>query len=271
MRQEDAADRSREQPRWLHEIADPAAPEPFSSEAGLRMSWERLQNMHTSFRATEQREYQALLRRLWDLERLFLERPQLRWYYEECLQPEYGPRSVPEEGSSTGATWETDQIVALQAQLMEDVYESLQLERFANAPDNRGWVNLLRRWGRSSTFNLRFNTLRVTFNREFVEFYDQYLRMYPLTIDESPVPHPWDPPARRIDPRDEAGELLPGVFLDSGLREVGTARRAGRSGQRPLPQPGAGGHGIADAKGGYQGYEQPAPPPTRTDNGDASA
>lgn len=251
----------RARPAWRHEMVERASPGPFESEEGvLRLSWVRLQTTHTAFRASEQREYQSLVRTVREIELLFLQHPQLRWYYEECMRPEaYSPMSTPAGVGQAGG--EVDHIATIQANLMEDVYETLQLRRYANAPDNRGWMNLLRRWGRSPTFNQRFDALQMTFSLEFVEFYDIYLRDYPLTIEESPVPHSWDPPSVRADPRD-AGFFLPGIFLDSGIREAGTERRTPRNGQRPVPQPGTGGHGIADAKGGDQGYEQaPSAPP----------
>ena len=148
----------------------------------------------------------------------------------------------------------------MQAQLMEDIYYTLQLSRYANAPDNRGWVNLLRRWGRSETFNRRFDELKTTFSLEFVQFYELYLRQYPWTIDEWPIPHPWDRQSRQQDPRDVA-EHVSGVFLDSGIREVSPLRLGGRTGERPVPDAGTGGHGILNEKGGQQGYEAPSPPP----------
>jgi hypothetical protein len=167
---------------------------------------------------------------------------------------------------------------------MEEVFFGLQLTRYANAPDNRGWMNLFRRWGRSPTFNRRFDRLRSTLALDFLDFYDFYLRYYPCRIDEHPIPHPWDREERRGDPRypdilppsrtggepgicpkflaeparpvDEARrEYLPGLYLDSGLREARTHP------PRTVEQAGTGGHGIDDAKGGTQGYETPSQPP----------
>ena len=257
--------------RWLDELVDESTqPASFESEEDLRTSWLRLQTSHTSFRATEQREYQSLVRRLLELEQLFLDRHELQWYYEECMRPETGAMtasSAPTVSAPPTQRTSVDQVAAIQAQLMEDVYYTLQLSRYANAPDNRGWVNLLRRWGRSENFNRRFDELKTTFSLEFVQFYELYLREYRWTIDEWPIPHPWDRPSRHQDPR-AVVEHVSGVFLDSGIREVAPLRFGGRTGQRPVPDAGSGGHGILNEKGGQQGYETPSPPPDgQTDSG----
>jgi hypothetical protein len=146
----------------------------------------------------------------------------------------------------------------MQAQLMEDVFFVLRLDRYGNARDNRGWMNLLRRWGRSPTFNKRFDELRSTFSQEFVEFYVLYLRKRYGTIEQSPIPHPWD---RRK-------KFVPvGVFLDSGIREAAPGHEA--AGERPLPQPGSGTHGVTDEKGGSPLYQ--TPPPDDTETGGAAS
>jgi hypothetical protein len=226
-------------------------------------AWHRLQIHHTPFRATEQREYWRLSEALRRIERIFLEHPGLLAYYRECFAPEW---TEPDAVSAVEGL-ESGPIVGIQAQFMEDVFYALQLERHANAPDNRGWMNLFRRWGRSSTFNLQLDRMRATFALDFLEFYDLYLRYLGERIDEFPVPHPWDAEPRRRDPRPAArqpplrtgGEPdrgsrsaepprpdpdpstqpqpghLPGLYLDPGIRE---AKRAGeRSGERPQETP----------------------------------
>jgi hypothetical protein len=66
-------------------------------------------------------------------------------------------------------------VVAMQLQLMEDTFYTLRLDRYANAPDNSGWVNLFRRWANSSTFQRHASALQTTFSREFMHFYRHYL------------------------------------------------------------------------------------------------
>jgi hypothetical protein len=133
------------------------------------------------------------------------------------------------------------------------VFYTLQLDRYGNSPDNRGWMNLFRRWGRSPTLNERFDELRPTFSEHFVAFYRLYIRNQRGSIEEVPLPHPWD--------RRESGQG-PGIFLDSGIREV--EPRPGGGGERPVPEPGTGAHGISDPKGGLQTYERPS----KSDDGD---
>jgi hypothetical protein len=131
-------------------------------------------------------------------------------------------------------------IVALQAQLMEQAYYTLKLGRYANAPTNRGWMNLFRRWGRNETFKAFFNDLRPMLSRALLHFYDDYIRDTPEVIDVRPVRHPWDDARQRSRAveRDEEDEQwqrqwasvgiihgtdpgeVPGIYLDSGIIET---------------------------------------------------
>jgi hypothetical protein len=281
--------------RWRYEESVPAEPalsrENETRERLVDRCWFRLQVLHTPFRATDRREYQQLVDWLKKLEGLFLEHPAFEQYYLECFAEELA-QDPPH--SSTPPSAEINHLAGSQARFMEEVFFSLQLDRYANAPDNRGWMNLFRRWGRSRTFNDRLDQLRATFTMGFLEFYDYYLRYYPFRIDEDPIPHCWDPEARRTDPRDFSerpplkaggetgrlppdlaeprpghprGAILPGIFLDSGLRE--TRRTPPRQGERPVPRPGEGEHGHEDAKGGRQGYEASPESGTETSGGSA--
>ena len=150
----------------------------------------------------------------------------------------------------------TDHLALDQLRLMEDAYYILRLDRHANAPDNRGWMNLFRRWGRAARLNKVLALYHDLFTLEFFKFYVQYLACYDETIDVHPVPHPWDPVGmpvpsasggadachtRTRHPSD-LGQYFPewadrpvrGIYLDPGLREA-DARRG------PIPQvtPGA--------------------------------
>jgi hypothetical protein len=257
-----------QQPKWRFEYAtSEIPPKPFvPDEDYLDRVWLELQVLHTAFRGVDQAEYWNLVRRLHDIDLIFLDRKELDDYYAECYRDEKAVHSMlHKEGFGVAnRTRETDKVAAIQAQFMEDVFYVLQLNRYGNAPDNRGWMNLLRRWGRSPTFNARFSELRTTFTHEFVAFYDLYLRNQSGTMDEIPLPHPWNRERERVGP---AG---PGVFLDSGIREIARKHRGGRTGERPVPQPGTGSHGVADEKGGSLSYETPSPSRDQ-DNGPPSS
>jgi hypothetical protein len=237
---------------WRHEVAPASTPPRFDpAEGDLDDTWRQLVLIHTSFSATEQKEYRELVDALREIERLFFDHPELSSYYDEWSSAPAGAEN-PEPAVPNSRV---RHVAAIQAQFMEDVYFVLQLARFANALDNRGWMNLFRAWGRSPTFNAHFDMLRHNFSKEFEEFYDLYLRNYPGAIEDHPVPHPWDSHTVREDPREaaqaaaRAGERrisLPGVFLDSGLQEAGK-RPERRS--APLPSPGAGSRGVKDETG----------------------
>ncbi len=249
--------------RWRHEVELPAPTARFTpAEERLDSAWRQLVFVHTSFRATEQREYRDLVDALRGIERLFFDHPELGAYYDEWVSMRT-PQGAPPVGTEPAADARIRHVAAMQAQFMEDVYFVLQLARFANALDNRGWMNLFRAWGRSATFNRVFTRLRPTFAQEFVEFYDNYVRDYPGTIEDYPVPHPWDSATLRADPRYQPAAAagapmapdvapaaaatvpvtLPGVFLDSGVQEVG--RRSGRL-RAPAASPGGGTRGLTE-------------------------
>jgi hypothetical protein len=269
---------------WRY-VDDRANWEEYESQPGpangdLSHAWLRLQVLHTPFRSTDYREQAAFTDAVRELERIFLGEESLEPYYRECLRPEAdAPTPTGEPAPPLPRSRQIDHAATMQALLMEEVFYMLRLVQYANAPDNRGWMNLFRRWGRSPSFNRRFDELRATLDLEFLEFYDLYIRYMQRRIDDDPVPHPWDSAERRRDPRAGAfarpewtgGEpdrltahegavpfqdsaatqpeapLLPGIFLDPGVRE---ARRSGRNpGERPISQPGRGG-GDAPSEGG---------------------
>jgi hypothetical protein len=242
-------------PRWRFEVdlTEPVPQPLLPYENYLDSVWLELQVIHTAFRGVDQAEYWTLIQKLHDIELIFLDRPELDEYYTECYMNERAVHDHfhKDEFGLPHPTRETEKVAALQAQFMEDVFYVLRLDRYGNARDNRGWMNLLRRWGRSPTFNKRFDELRSTFSEEFVTFYNLYLRDRFGTIDQSPIPHPWDRPRHNVGP---------GIFLDAGIREVSGAHHDERTGERPVPQPGTGAHGIQDEKGGEPLYESPKPP-----------
>jgi hypothetical protein len=167
-----------------------------------------IQSHHTSVKAVDDPDYWRVTATLADIEGLLTGQDNLRWYYEECYLPLAERRAyVPAPPSSTPIT----RVSLKQVRLMEQVYLALDLGRYANAPDNRGWMNLFRSWGRSPTFRAEFARLGGMLTAEFVQFYEAYVKDKP-PIDEAPIPHPWDVNFPRGAPR---------IYLDPGRREAG--------------------------------------------------
>ncbi len=105
---------------------------------------------------------------------------------------------------------------AIRLQLMEDTFFAVQLGRYPNAPDNRGWMNLFRAWTRSDEFDDAFKKLRANYTPSFVEFCEAYIIGWG-PIDQMPVPHPWDDePLTPLGP-DGRKVKVKGVFLDAGI------------------------------------------------------
>lgn len=198
--------------------------------------WQSLIYEHAPFQPSET-GVQDLLREFGDLERLFLSTPDLKPYYDECMRT-IGPddlfvaavaQTAPPASADPG---KTRHVAAMQLQLMEDTFYTLRLDRYANAPDNSGWVNLFRRWANSPTFQRHARDLRTTFSREFLYFYSHYIEGWP---EDVPIPHPWDLAANEKGPaqfggRTQVGIALSrmrsakGIYLDPGRREAGQPR-----------------------------------------------
>ena len=123
-----------------------------------------------------------------DIERIFADTTDAReiaCYYEEAFLG-------AEPNAETLSRTQLRHVVLMRGPVMEQAYFALTLSRSANAPSNRGWINLFRRWAGSRTFNEWFDRYRELFSRQFIAFYDNYLRFYNRTIDVAPLPHPWD-------------------------------------------------------------------------------
>ncbi|HUF50029.1 MAG TPA: hypothetical protein VMN60_04290 [Longimicrobiales bacterium] len=224
-------------------------------------AWMRLQALHTSFSATENDEYRRLSDLLRDIESSFMKDATLQEYYVDCMRAE-GEAAAQKQVSDAPAL---DQVVMMQARLMEDAFYVLQLDQHGNAPDNRGWMNLMRRWGRSDAFNRSFDKVRTLFAEEFVAFYDLYLKKYRDTVDDAPIPHPWDSPSRHQAfwdaRRKEAGfngAGAVGIFRDPGIREAG---------EQPVDVP------DARSQSAHEAQHAPAttPAPTQTGSAQTSA
>lgn len=210
--------------RWRHE--ETFAVDSSTAPREVDRAWWELLRAHMPYHILPGSEYDALLGRLREIEMQFLTATggELVGYYDEAF---LGRASAAEPGVDGNVDSRIRHIAVLQAELMEQVYFTLRLDRYANAPDNRGWMNLFRRWGRSRTFNRHFDPIRTILSADFVQFYDHYLKDVPYDIDTIPIPHPWD-----VQPADMGGSTayapfirwkrVPGVFLDSGLVEAGS-------------------------------------------------
>ena len=191
-------------------------------------AWQQLVYEHSPFRAIDDVDFQSLLRQLGELEQLFLTTDDLGAYYAE-----WEPSATPAKESSKPEL--TIHVAAIQLQLMEDAFYSLRLDRYANAPDNRGWMNLFRRWATSPTFRAHVKHLEPTFSRQFVGFYQHYIENWGPDL---PVPHPWDVGAKQqafARATRRAIELCKqksgkGIFLDPGRVEAGM-----RGSYEPVP------------------------------------
>jgi len=204
-------------------------------------AWQALIYEHAPFQPS-QTGVQDLLREFGDLERLFLSTPELKAYYDECMRSiAAGDASInsaaaarPADASVVSlADGKTRHVAAMQLQLMEDSFYTLRLDRYANAPDNSGWVNLFRRWANSPTFQRHARDLKSTFSREFLYFYSHYIEAWP---EDVPVPHPWDMTDEDNDGRAYFGgrtqvgielsraRAAKGIYLDPGRREAGHPR-----------------------------------------------
>ncbi|CAN5307089.1 hypothetical protein BH09GEM1_BH09GEM1_18320 [soil metagenome] len=266
---------------WLF-TADPSvgSTEALPAEATARLdaSWRELLLEHMPFHAVLDGDRARLLDALRDIERIFLsaQNPALREYYDEAYRPRRRSGEAQRARALTAedalAEPSVQHIVFLQGTLMEQALFTLQLHRYANAPSNRGWMNLFRRWGASVTFNYWLDEYRDLFTAQFVRFYDDYVRYIAATIDALPLRHPWDPavelvraagaPDEEQRHRDERGihveagrSHYPGVFLDSGIMELhanmientsptGASEKEGRAGEGPVPSKGSGDKGA---------------------------
>jgi hypothetical protein len=220
------------------------------------LAWDDLLIYHSPFRAADsEEEFRELSGRLGELERLVLDTPGLAAYYRECM-------GLPKQDSPSVDPLDPVNLIVMQIQLMEDVYFSVRLDQYVNARDNRGWVNLFRRWSFSETFRTHFHQLQTIYSNDFVAFYYNYIEGW-APIDEEPVPHAWDV----LYATEEAHPVAfrcrntgaPGFYLDPGRRE------AREPGDRPALVPAA--HPLPGQRGaGLPGETTPptpssAPPP----------
>jgi hypothetical protein len=219
---------------------------------------------HSPFKAADNTEFRELTQRLGGLEQLFLETPSLTWYYLECMD-------LPGRGYRPDDAVVPVNVIAMQIQLMEDTYFAVRLDLYANARDNRGWMNLFRRWGRSDVFNACFGDLHSNYSNDFVAFYCNYIQNWG-EIDRLPIPHAWDV-GPDLDPEVAHPSAVwcskrqaPGLFQDHGRLEAREPERGKPVVKSPVIHPLPGQHGgsaTVDESRPAQSSEPPKPDSTK--------
>lgn len=58
------------------------------------------------------------------------------------------------------------------------------MDRYYNHPDNRGWMNLFRRWARSEIFRMVWGINKGLYGRDFIEFAETHLNLPESTVYE---------------------------------------------------------------------------------------
>jgi len=212
---------------------------------------EDLRGRHLAFRRPEKCEECDLDELRLKIAMAVTESPLLFDYYREAWGVTSG------QGAETTPPSAYRRIAVMQIALMVRAFGTLQLQRFANAPENRGWMNLFRQWGMSSRFNGVFDELKRTLPPDFVKFYQLYLRdvrRFTGLYEIMPIHHPWIVPAdRTVQGR--------GVYMDSGLveGEIEIEHRSGGPGDDPNSGPGADKAHETPSDSGKTGGGEPAP------------
>ena len=221
-------------------------------------AWDDLLIHHSPFKAADSDHFRELSKTLNELEQVVIENPGLHAYYRECMLP---ADSIPAPASDATPI-DPINLIVMQIQLMEDAYFSLRLDQYANAHDNRGWMNLFRTWAKSETFQRHFQQLQTMYSNDFVTFYCHYIHRWGL-IDTEPLPHAWDVMhATESGPHKVAWECrrrgARGFFLDPGRREAREPDdRTKFAPQEPQPLPGQRGSTLAG-----EATPPAAPPPS---------
>jgi hypothetical protein len=198
----------------------------------MQRALEQLRVAHLPFRRVAPEEMRALEERRTSVTETVAAEPDLAAYYKEAWNGVRASVVVPE--------MLLRRAVLAQLELMECAFFTLQLQRYASAPENAGWIELFRRWGMSPHFNRVFDEIDGTLAPDFVAFYLAYLRTS-LPSTGSSAARLWDE-ARVREPlvhhpwlcREDIDRGT-GAFMDSGLVADDDVR------------PGAGGE--IDAKG----------------------
>jgi hypothetical protein len=214
------------------EALDNEAPPDVDTVGRMEQALESLRGQHLAFRAPERCEECSLEELRLQILTAVTKSEVLESYYREAwgLAPgdSLGAESEPRVGYRT--------VAVMQIELMVRAFHGLQLQLFANAPENRGWVTLFRSWGRSPRFNRVFRELAPTLEPEFTRFYELYLRdLKPLASASGhlPIHHPW---------LSFASARGRGLFMDSGRGEPevesrDTDQKSGEGADRGHEQP----------------------------------
>ncbi len=238
---------------------------PLDYNRGAWHAWDDLLIHHSPFKAADNDQFKELTKSLNELERVVMENPGLHAYYRECMVGDHGDSTAPAGVSPIDPL----NLVVMQIQLMEDAYFSLRLDQYANAHDNRGWMNLFRRWAQSRTFREYFQQFQLMYSNDFVTFYCHYIHNWG-PIDREPLPHAWDVMhATETGPHTVAWECrrrgARGFFLDPGRREAREPDDQTKfAPQEPQPLPGQRGSTLAGGTPPPEG-----PPPTTPPSGNA--
>jgi hypothetical protein len=219
---------------------DTEAPVDRHAADAMELALERLRGQHLAFRAPARCDECSLEELRLRILTAVTESADLESYYREAWAHGSAPAAAAHEPPDAPAPHR--RIAVMQVELMMRAFYALQLQLFANAPENHGWMTLFRSWGRSPRFNRVFVELAHTLAPEFRRFYDLYVRELPARASKTghlPIHHPW------LAPPDARGR---GLYMDSGRVEPDVKVRHGAGG--PVDQKGA--------EGADQSYERPS-------------
>jgi len=119
-------------------------------------------------------------------------------FLDRQLHPEW-PYLEGEAGAASRAQpWLPDDVFALRAafylcesiiQLMENVYTDLRMESTYDHPDNRGWMNLFRRFAAAGMLRVTWAVSGATFGARFQSFCEHHLGLGVSEVrSEAPLP-----------------------------------------------------------------------------------
>jgi hypothetical protein len=214
-----SASRNTSESRWAHLRSTGAKLDVSPEEAIADDGWRWLLIEHMPFHALEDKERNRVVDQLAQLENEILK------HNGDERVPELPTERVPYVWSGIDTRvltlrGEGRRLIARQARLMEQAFVQLRLDRYANAPANRGIMNLFRAWGSSRAFNVVLEESRAVFGKPFLTFYAFYIRGQ-QSIDKRPVPHPWDRDVIREQTR-VSEERIAEIREEQGKRQRAT-------------------------------------------------
>jgi hypothetical protein len=204
------------------DLLDNDVPADKEGVAAADLALEALRGRHLAFRTPEKCEECSLEELRLNILMAVTEDATLDSYYQEA----WGDRTAP-AATAASLTRAHRRVAAMQIELMSRAFIVLQLQLFANAPENLGWMTLFRRWGRSPLFNLAFKEMEPTLQPGFAKFYRRYLEDLPALASASqqlPIHHPWLLPEESTLPAVSAARREAmrgrGLYMDSGRMEA---------------------------------------------------